>query len=76
LIGLDGCFLKGDTKGKLLTAVGKDANNGMYPIAWALVEAKNIASWSWFVSLLKEDLQLCDGNGLTITSDQNTVHPI
>ena len=33
MIGLDGCFLKGLVKGEILTAVGRDANNQMYPIA-------------------------------------------
>ena len=33
IIGLDGCFLKHTCKGELLTAMGRDANNQMYPIA-------------------------------------------
>ena len=32
LIGLDGCFLKGDYGGHLLTIVGKYGNNLMLPI--------------------------------------------
>ncbi|GKV50220.1 hypothetical protein SLEP1_g56932, partial [Rubroshorea leprosula] len=38
VIGVDGAFLKGVYKGELLTVVGRDANNQMYPIAWAVVE--------------------------------------
>ena len=38
VIGLDGCFFKGLTNGELLCALGRDANNQMYPIAWAVVE--------------------------------------
>ncbi|MBA0702041.1 hypothetical protein Goari_000010, partial [Gossypium aridum] len=34
LIGLDGCFLKGPFKNEFLTAIGRDANNQMFPIAW------------------------------------------
>ncbi|WCJ24295.1 hypothetical protein M5689_006267 [Euphorbia peplus] len=37
IIGLDGCFLKGMCKGQLLCAVGRDGNNPMFPIAWAVV---------------------------------------
>jgi len=37
-IGVDGCFLKGPFPGQLLSAVGIDANNGMYPFAYAVVE--------------------------------------
>ena len=38
IIGFDGCFLKGAFKGELLVAVGKNGNNQMYPIAWAVVD--------------------------------------
>ena len=41
VIGLDGSFLKGQCKGELLTAIGRDANNHVYPIAWAVVEIEN-----------------------------------
>ncbi|CAN1167851.1 hypothetical protein LINPERHAP2_LOCUS27483 [Linum perenne] len=41
LFALDGCFLKGEVKGMILTAVGKDGNNQMFPIAWAVVEGEN-----------------------------------
>nr|GEY16318.1 hypothetical protein [Tanacetum cinerariifolium] len=58
VIGLDGCFLKHTCKGELLTTVGRDANNQMYPIAWAVVRVGNNPNWSWFLSLLQEDLQL------------------
>ena len=37
IIGLDGCFLKGVCRGQLLSAVGRDANNQLFPIACAVV---------------------------------------
>ncbi|XP_057746585.1 uncharacterized protein LOC130965839 [Arachis stenosperma] len=37
LIGLDGCFLKGYYGGQLLSAVGQDANNHFFVIAFAVV---------------------------------------
>ena len=40
-IGMDGCFLKGPYGGQLLTAVGMDANNKMYPLAIAVVGVEN-----------------------------------
>ncbi|GKF34170.1 hypothetical protein Tco_0107370, partial [Tanacetum coccineum] len=40
-IGLDGCFLKTICKGELLSAEGRDGNNQIYPIAWAVVSVKN-----------------------------------
>jgi hypothetical protein len=37
VIGLDGCWFKGSNNGNLLCAIGRDANNQMYPVAWAAV---------------------------------------
>ena len=73
VIGLDGCSLKHTCKGELLTAMGRDANNQMYPIAWAVVRVENSINWSWFISLLKDDLCLNDGTGITIISDSHKV---
>ncbi|XP_052729225.1 uncharacterized protein LOC128195478 [Vigna angularis] len=56
IIGLDGAFLKGKYGGELLTAVGRDANDQMLPIAYVLVEVENKATWKWFMKLLVEDL--------------------
>ncbi|XP_019178873.1 PREDICTED: uncharacterized protein LOC109174035 [Ipomoea nil] len=69
-IGLDGCFLKGKLKGEILTAVGRDGNNQMYPIAWAVVEIENSSSWTWFLKLLKSDLNIVDNTERTLMSDQ------
>ncbi|KAK8643560.1 hypothetical protein V6N13_012849 [Hibiscus sabdariffa] len=41
LICLDGCFLKGHYQGWLLAAVGIDANDCIYPLAYAAVECEN-----------------------------------
>ena len=54
VIGLDGCFLKGPMKGELLSAIGRDANNQIYPIAWAVVEYENLSSWKWFLATYKK----------------------
>ncbi|XP_057431191.1 uncharacterized protein LOC130724048 [Lotus japonicus] len=56
LIGLDGCSLKGMYGGQLLAAVGKNGNNQMFPIAYAVVEAETKDSWQWFLNLLLADL--------------------
>ncbi|GJZ09139.1 mutator type transposase, partial [Tanacetum coccineum] len=37
-LGLDGCFLSGPYPGQILTAVGVDPNNGIYP--WAAAKLK------------------------------------
>ncbi|KAL4582793.1 hypothetical protein LXL04_007352 [Taraxacum kok-saghyz] len=72
VIGLDGCFLKGHVKGELLTAIGRDADNHVYPIAWEVVDVENIDNWNWFLELLVDDLDLGSGNGLVVISDQHT----
>ncbi|MBA0671232.1 hypothetical protein Goklo_024534 [Gossypium klotzschianum] len=45
VLGLDGCFLKGPFKCKLLAVVGRDGNNQMYLVAWAIVERECIDYW-------------------------------
>ncbi|MBA0637216.1 hypothetical protein Godav_029033 [Gossypium davidsonii] len=47
LIRLDGCFLKGSFKNEFLTAVRRDANNQMFPIAWVVVEVECTDSWGF-----------------------------
>ncbi|XP_071709313.1 uncharacterized protein [Rutidosis leptorrhynchoides] len=38
LLGLDGAFMKEPATGCILSAVGVDSNNGIYPVAYAIVE--------------------------------------
>ncbi|CAN1153088.1 hypothetical protein LINPERHAP2_LOCUS19166 [Linum perenne] len=70
IIGFDGCFLKGELPGMLLSAVRKDRNNQMFPLAWAVTEGETTSSWKWFVELVHDQLQLDQGNGWTVISDQ------
>ncbi|XP_057802919.1 uncharacterized protein LOC131018211 [Salvia miltiorrhiza] len=70
VIGIDGCFLKTYLGGHLLCATGKYGNNGMFPIAWAVVESENETCWNWFLQILCEELQMGDGTGWTFISDQ------
>ncbi|KAK8695064.1 hypothetical protein V6N13_072606 [Hibiscus sabdariffa] len=69
VVGLDGCFLKGSFKGEILSAVGRDCNNQIFPIAWAVVEVENRETWAWFLNNLQHDLGLGDGDGCTLLSD-------
>ena len=73
IIGFDGCFLKGACKGELLVAVGKNGNNQMYPVAWAVLDTETKHSWSWFISYLIADLNLGTVEGLTVMSDMQKV---
>jgi len=77
IIGVDGCFLKGKYGGELLTAVGRDGNDQMLPLAYAVVEVENKETWTWFLELLIEDLngaQFCQT--FTFMSDQQKVSNI
>ncbi|XP_022899235.1 uncharacterized protein LOC111412531 [Olea europaea var. sylvestris] len=65
LLGLDGCFLKGNFGGQMLVAVALDANDCIYPVAYAIVETENARSWRWFVSHLGEDLRIVNSNEWT-----------
>ncbi|KAK8670080.1 hypothetical protein V6N13_104841 [Hibiscus sabdariffa] len=58
IISIDGCHLKGYFGGTFLAAVGVDANDSLYPIAYAVVEAENQSTWYWFLSLLATDLEI------------------
>nr|GEX42452.1 hypothetical protein CTI12_AA176900 [Tanacetum cinerariifolium] len=76
VIGLDGCFLKHTCRGELVLAMGRDANNQMYPIAWAVVKVKNNEYWSWFISLIQEDLHLETSEGSTIIFGSHKVNEV
>ncbi|XP_052487853.1 uncharacterized protein LOC128041590 [Gossypium raimondii] len=70
IVGLDGCFLKGYYGGYLLATVGIDANNDIYPLAYAAVESENQASWLWFLELLAIDLEIVSLYQISVMSDK------
>nr|KAJ0199185.1 hypothetical protein LSAT_V11C600340960 [Lactuca sativa] len=70
LLGLDGAFMKGPYHGMILTAVGLDGNNCTYPLAYAVVEAENFNSWTWFLTNLGDDLGLYANSNFTFISDR------
>ncbi|KAK8943070.1 hypothetical protein KSP39_PZI008986 [Platanthera zijinensis] len=70
VLGLDGTHLKTSNGGVLLCAVGIDGNNGMYPVAYAMVLKENRKSWEWFIGLLIQDLNIQNNYVWTIISDK------
>ncbi|XP_057791299.1 uncharacterized protein LOC131008435 [Salvia miltiorrhiza] len=70
IIGIDGCHLKGPVPGIMLTAVGVDRNNNIYPLAWAVVNRESRELWEWFLVVLKQDLELHVDRDYTFMSDK------
>ncbi|KAL2517132.1 Uncharacterized protein Adt_13379 [Abeliophyllum distichum] len=70
VIVLDGCFLKTEHGRQLLTAVGVDGNNGMYPLLCVVVDVENRENWRWFLGLLKDDLHMNNSHSWTFNSDK------
>ncbi|XP_071695576.1 uncharacterized protein [Rutidosis leptorrhynchoides] len=70
LIGVDGVFMKAPAHGQLLTAVGIDSNNGIYPLAYAMVEQENYNAWCWFFDCLRDDLEMDRTSNFTFMSDR------
>ncbi|GJT03256.1 multidrug resistance-associated protein 5 [Tanacetum coccineum] len=71
VVALDGCFLKIPNQGAIITAIGRDGNNNIYPIAWVVVNVENKDNRSWFLELLGDDLDMPTSHGLTLMSDQH-----
>ncbi|GJY85955.1 transposase, MuDR, MULE transposase domain protein [Tanacetum coccineum] len=70
ILELDGAFMKGPYPGQVLTTMGIDANNGIYPVAYALVEVETKNSWCWFLQCLGDDLNLQPNSNFTFISNR------
>ena len=70
VICLDGCHIKTKFGGQLLTAVGVDPNDCIFPIAYAVVEVESKATWKWFLETLKQDLNIQNTYPWTIMTDK------
>ncbi|GKC13055.1 hypothetical protein Tco_1009837 [Tanacetum coccineum] len=63
ILRLDGCFMSGPWPGQILTAVGVDTNNRIYPVTYAIVEAESRAKCDLLINNICElfNRQLVDG---------------
>ncbi|KAL2938686.1 Threonine dehydratase mitochondrial [Bienertia sinuspersici] len=71
LLCTDACFLKTFLGGQLMSAIRRDLNEQIYPVAWGVVEGENICSREWFFLEIQKCLNLGDGAGQTILSDEH-----
>ena len=76
-IGVDGEHIRGTYPGILLTAVAKDGNNNIFPIAWAVVETMSENTRTWCLALLVDDINsMTDKDSeITFMSDRKKVSP-
>ncbi|GAA0163763.1 hypothetical protein LIER_19554 [Lithospermum erythrorhizon] len=72
LLGLDRTYLKSKYLGTLLLATGFDGDDGLFPLAFGVVDEENDANWMWFLSELHTLLEVNTENmpRLTILSDR------
>ncbi|GJX63497.1 heat stress transcription factor B-4-like protein [Tanacetum coccineum] len=70
LLGLDGAFRKGTFPSQVWVAIRLDSNNGIYLLAYALVEAESKSSWCWFLQCLGGDIDLHPNSNFTFISDR------
>ncbi|XP_057247586.1 uncharacterized protein LOC130589945 [Beta vulgaris subsp. vulgaris] len=69
LITIDGTHLYGKYKGKLLIAMGTDANFQLFPLAFAVVEEESTEDWSWFLACIRRSVT--DRKDLCVISDRH-----
>ena len=53
VISIDVTHLYGKYKGKLMIAMAIDANNKIYPLAFAVVESESTETWGWFLACIR-----------------------
>ena len=73
IIGLDGCHLKGRFGGQILSAIVRDANDNIFPVAFAVVEQENKDSWVWFLQQFSDDIGNSEQLNLVFITDRQKV---
>ena len=69
LISIDGTHLYGKYKHVVLMAMAFDADDHIFPLAFAIVESENGDSWAWFMDCIGR--HVTDRVGLCVISDRH-----
>lgn len=67
IVGIGAIQLKSKYLGTLLSATSFDADGGLFPLAFGVVDAENDESWMWFLSELHKALEMNSENILQLT---------
>lgn len=59
LLFLDSILLRSKYQGTLLAATAADGDDGVFPVAFAVVDAESDENWRWFLLQLKNALSTC-----------------
>ena len=69
VLSIDGTHLYGKYKGTLLIAMGCDENNQLFPLAFAIIEGKNIDSWGCFLACIRN--RVTQRTGICVIYDRH-----
>lgn len=69
LLFLEASSMKSKCKEKLFTATALDGNDGLFPVAFAIVDNEDNDTWHWFLEMLRSALPTTSGS-LTFVSDR------
>ena len=70
MLCIDGTHLYGKYEGTLLVATGVDANDGIFPLAYAIVDSESKDSWDWFLRCMYYHIHSVRNRCLTFISDR------
>ena len=69
VMSIDGTHLYGKYKGTLLTAMGCDRNNKLFPLTFSIIEGENTDSWGWFLACIRN--RVTKRPGICVISDRH-----